>query len=66
MAELSACGDKFDAWASEPAATPPNKRPPLGGRPPVMGGRGKAGGRQLGPVTGSARASSTSKRIGLV
>lgn len=64
MAELSASGDKFDAWASEPAATPPNKRPPLGGRPPIMGGK-RTNGRQLGPVTGSARASSHSKRVGL-
>ena len=37
MAELSAYGDKFEAWENEPPSeSPAVKRPPLGGRPPAM------------------------------
>ena len=59
MAELSAAGDKFEAWANEPSSTPSTKRPPIGGRPPAIA---RAGGRV---VAGSTRALSTNKRVGL-
>ena len=59
MAELSAAGDKFEAWANEPSSTPSTKRPPIGGRPPAVA---RAGGRA---VAGSTRALSTNKRVGL-
>ena len=66
MAELSAAGDKFDAWENEPsvASAGVGKRPPLGGRPPVVSRGGRVG-RQLGQVAGSARAASHQKRNGL-
>ena len=65
MAELSAAGDKFDAWAAEPPTESPSNKPPIGGRPPLMGKGSKGAGRQLGPLVGSARASSYSKRMGI-
>ncbi len=67
MAELSAMSDKFDAWAAEPPTDSiVSKKPPAGGRPPVGSKGGARGaGRQLGPLTGSARAGSHSKRLGL-
>ena len=46
MAELSALGDKFEAWANEPpvdASAAVKKRPPIPGRPPVVSRGGKAG-----------------------
>ncbi len=66
QAELSALGDKFEAWASEPSceSSAVARRPPVGGRPP-MGGGAKGANRQLGPLVGSARATSYSKRVGL-
>ena len=47
MAELSALGDKFDAWAAEPPTEGvASKRPPVGGRPPINSKAGaRAGGR---------------------
>lgn len=47
MAELSAAQDKFEAWAAEPPleSVAVKKRPPLGGRPPVMSKGGKTTGR---------------------
>ena len=67
MAELSALGDKFEAWANEPPTESPSQgnKPPIGGRPPLMGKGAKGAGRQLGPLVGSARAQSYSKRMGV-
>ena len=67
MAELSTLGDKFEAWASEPSvdSSTPSSKPPAGGRPPLVSKGGKGAARQLGPLVGSARATSYSKRVGL-
>jgi len=56
MAELSALGDKFEAWAAEPPNESPSSKPPIRGRPPLMSKAPKAAGRHLGPLVGSARA----------
>lgn len=66
MAELSALGDKFEAWAQEPPLSTPSTRPPMGGRPPVgVRGGPKGAGKGTGIAGGSARASSHVKRLGL-